>query len=157
MKAVLQKGFTLIELLVALVIAGLLIGVVALSLGVGNSSKSVLATAVDQLHQLTALGREQAIWSSQPMGLLLLPPEMKQPWRYQWLRFQGGEWLQTDEPTAAVSIEAGVVPQVMVEGEAVDHEQLQLAATKHRPLVVFYPTGEVSTFEVSFVMAERQQ
>ncbi len=80
-----QRGFTLLELLVVLVIAGILLGTVALNANPGD--RQVLQSEAQRIALLLQLARDEAIVRNQPIAF------EADDYRYRFLIRKNDSWL----------------------------------------------------------------
>lgn len=85
----LQRGFTLFELLATIIIIGIVVSLAALSIGDNQSERE--RRAADQLTELLALAREQALFSGEDLGILF--------WRhgYSFFRLEDNQWQSVEQ------------------------------------------------------------
>jgi len=122
-----EAGFTLIEILCVLVIIGVMTGIVAINMRVPNTDSRTLETDLLSRFRLSA---KEAIVSGHPQAFSVTETG------WQFMSYQDQNWLVhysrdfENNEQAALSVEEEVVtiPEDPV------------------PLIIFEPTGEVSTF-----------
>lgn len=84
-----QRGFTLFELLATVIIIGIVVSLAALSIGDNQSERE--HRAANQLAELLALAREQALFRGDDLGILF--------WRhgYSFFRLEDARWQGVDD------------------------------------------------------------
>jgi general secretion pathway protein H len=84
-----HRGFTLFELLATVIIIGIVVSLAALSIGDNQSQRE--RRAANQLTELLALAREQALFSGDDLGILF--------WRhgYSFFRLEDQQWQGVEE------------------------------------------------------------
>ena len=140
-----MQGFSLIELLVVLMIVGLMSSLVVVALpGSGSAGRPGEAQA-GQLAGLLRLGRAEAVVRATPMALMTQLAESDDASdSLHWLMWQGNQWI-------AAGMEPFQIPghtdfrwlkplrRQMNANHTLDNKV---------PDIVFYPTGEITDFEV---------
>lgn len=94
------SGFTLIEMLVMIAIAGIIVGLVSLSVGSGSRVEQMKAES-ERLYGMMQLSLEEAVLTSKPIGLKFTEDfEQGSPrFEYEWSTLQDGRWLVTQDDT----------------------------------------------------------
>ncbi|GAB1260897.1 pilus assembly FimT family protein [Aurantivibrio plasticivorans] len=160
-----ERGVTLIEMLVTMFIIALLSSFVILSINIEdpNDVKSQLEKQREQLLTFATLATDRAVLTGEPIGLLIMPPNEELSWRYVWMRYRGGIWVDAEEPLVGDSFPDNIELTLEVDGELVDFYKLaelikegqgnqfdsiddELQTQLPPPSIVFYPGGEVTNF-----------
>lgn len=159
-----QRGFSLIEIMVVLLVLGLGVSLVSLSVG-GNETARQLSDAAETFSGVAKLAADEAILGGEPIGLTIVPAVADQPWQYYWQRYRDGLWQPADEPLDSRDLSALIELELVLENQLVDWTQLPEPQLKKRinpltnteeeveellPLVVFYPSGEATAFDLTF-------
>jgi len=145
-----SAGFTLIEILAVVFLVGIVLGGVSVFITQDGTDKKMDKT-VERFVAISDHVSELAILGGEPIGLLLEPPAWRENpldegWRYRWQKMtpQGWDDLQ-DVP--AVELENVITLEVFIDQQEWTYEN----APKERvPLLAFYPSGEVTPFEIEF-------
>ncbi len=149
-----SSGFTLIEVLVVLMIIGIAVGGVSVFFtqdGPDEDLKKTIERFVvigDHISELAVLGGE-------PIGMLLEPPEWRENpldegWRYSWQRMTPEGWQELED---VLPVE---IPNVMELNVFIDEQEWKYedAPKELIPILAFYPSGEVTPFEIEFMHDE---
>jgi len=150
-----SKGFTLIEILAVVFIIGIGAAGVLVFIGQGGAEKRV-DDAVERFVGISEYMSELSILSGEPVGLLLEPPEwqdnpLDSGWRYRWQQMTSvGAWKDVEE-IEAVEFETTIELAVYVDETLWEYEN---APEERVPIVAFYPSGEVTPFEIEFTHEE---
>lgn len=170
-------GFSLIEMLVVLVIVGVIVGGATVSISAGGEKKA-LKNSVERLTAYTEHAKNLATLISKPVALLVLPPPWTEnPSESGWVYSLQTEidvpstasqalgrnrlgnldeeedneirspWENIDD-LPPVEIPQPIQLRITVEDNEWQWENL--SADNPQPIVVFYPTGEVTPFEIEF-------
>lgn len=138
-----QKGFTLLELLVVVFLIGLISGVAVLSVSSVDGGRR-LELEAQRIGHLFSLASQEAILQARPIGVVL----DNRGYRFliagvdEWVKLESAEPLANRELPTNWRLEqtrGGYVSSAASEGES---------ETKVVPHIVFYPTGQVSPFEL---------
>lgn len=144
----LAQGFTLIELLVVLMVIGVAAGVVALSLRIGGSSQ--LQEEMEHFLLSARFVSEQATLNQEIIGLFVEPgnPNARAmgQWCYQWQRFIDQSWQPASDYLDRRCLPEGLDLEILMEGEPYQYDP---RATTPTPVLVFYPSGEATPFELA--------
>lgn len=154
MKFRITKGFTLLEILVVLIIVGIIVSSVTAFVST-DSPAQVMDKAVDKFMVFSDHATETALISGETVGLIALPPQWRedsftQGWAYQWQKETAQGWVDMPE-LAPVEIPLEVELIILLEGKEWSWEK---APEIRLPIIAFYPSGEVTPFEIEFVHTE---
>ncbi len=149
-----SSGFTLIEVLVVLMIIGIAVGGVSVFFtqdGPDEDLKKTIERFVvigDHISELAVLGGE-------PIGMLLEPPEWRENpldegWRYSWQRMTPEGWQELED-VLPVEIPNAMELNVFIDEQEWKYED---APKELIPILAFYPSGEVTPFEIEFMHEE---
>ena len=153
MRAKYHAGFTLIEILTVMLLVGIVLGGVSVFFSQDGPDKKLQQT-VERFVVISDHISELAILGGEPIGLLMEPPEWRenpldQGWRYQWQRMRTSPtpgWVDVEE-VPPIEIENNIELLVFINDQEWEYEN---APEERVPLVAFYPSGEVSPFEIQF-------
>ncbi|MGQ9426930.1 type II secretion system minor pseudopilin GspH [Gilvimarinus sp. F26214L] len=153
------RGFSLIELLVVIFIIGLLIGTVSLSVNIGGSPEEQIETESQRLLEYSRLAEDRAVLTGEPIGLVLIEPDLEPGWRYRWQSYRGGVWVEAGPPLEAAQLPENLEVSLEVEGELVNFSRIEQREDDDEdepplPSIVFYPGGEVTPFQLTLFDAE---
>ncbi len=143
-------GFTLIEILTVVFLIGIVLGGVAVFITQDGVDQR-MDKAVERFVVISDHIAEIAILSGEPVGLLLEPPAWRENpldegWRYRWQKMTPQGWNDLEE-VPPVELENAIELQVYIDRQEWKYED----APKERvPLLAFYPSGEVTPFEIEF-------
>jgi general secretion pathway protein H len=143
-----QGGFTLLEIMVVILILGFALGVVSLSVGGDDGASAAHKEAEDFM--LTAnFVAEQTVLNSQIIGLFFEPrnaaDSIDVQWCYRWQQRRDNTWQEIS------SLPEHCLPTILqvemiVEDEPYEHDP---DLTPTPPVLVFYPSGESTPFELA--------
>lgn len=144
-------GFTLVELLVVLMIVGIAMAMVSLSLPTQDSGTQ----AEDETEDFMVSARfvsEQAVLNQQIIGLFLEPRSetgtTEQHWCYRWRRYQDQSWESVTEFLSERCLPEKLQLEVQVEGDEWEYDPREETPS---PVLVFYPSGEATPFEMALI------
>ena len=161
------QGFSLIEVMVVLLILGLGVSLVSFSVG-GNEAERQLSEAAEFFSARAKLAADEAVMGGEAIGLTIVPAVTDSPWQYYWQRYRDGSWQPLDEPLDMQELSPLIELEMVIEGQLVDWTQLPEPEIKRRrnpltdesveveeivPLAVYYPSGEATTFALTFASA----
>lgn len=148
-----SAGFTLIEILVVLMIVGIAVGGVSSFFTQGSPDQELNKT----LERFVVIGdhiADLAVLSGEPIGMYIEPPQWRdnpldEGWRYSWYKQTiDGPWAElADVP--AVEIDNKIELKIFIDQQEWDYQEEEKPKEVH-PILVFYPSGEVSPFEIEF-------
>ncbi len=148
------RGFTLIEMLTVVFLIGIAVGGVSVFITQDGPEKRT-NEAVEKFVVICEHVSELSILSGEPVGLLLEPPEWQEDpleagWRYSWKRRVNVEnaWVWMDL-TDVASVELEKQFRLRVTLDEIEWEYENSPKVKE-PIVAFYPSGEVTPFEIEF-------
>lgn len=135
-----MRGFTLLELLVVVLIIGILAGFAVLSVGDGGRGQR-LEQEARRLAALIELASEEAVLRAQEFGLSVTAQN------YRFLVLEGDDWQPPadDEVLRARPLPEGVALELVLEGRAVELEQVDAAPA---PQILLLSSGELTPFEL---------
>lgn len=150
-----QSGFTLIEILVVIMIVAIVAGASTAFMTMGGPKKE-MKDALEKFVVISEHVKELAILDGDSIGLVLEPREWRenpldQGWSYSWLRMTPQGW-QAIESVSAVEFPVDVELRVLIDDISWDYEKK--APEVKVPQVAFYPSGEVTPFEIEFTHEE---
>lgn len=155
-----SRGFTLIEVLVIVTLVGIVVGGVSVFI-TSDGPEAQLKKTVEKFVVVSGHIAELSVLSGEPIGMFLEPPEWRENpldegWRYSWQKqafigpSQLGEWQElADVPP--VEIENLIELRVYVDEQEWKYKD---APKELVPILVFYPSGEVTPFEIEFTHDE---
>jgi type II secretion system protein H len=154
-----DKGFTLIELLVAMAVMGLLVSLVTLSVG-GQGGRDALMSreltrVADALQARMQQASHEAVLRGEAVGLHILRDADQL--HLVWSRWYGGRWFADLPALADNALPTELQLDLSVDGMPVP---LMNALPQNRtpetalpvPALVFYPTGEASSFRLTLAL-----
>lgn len=146
-----SRGFTLVELLVVLMILGLAIGMASLSIN-REDSQTQAQQAMEDLLLEARFVSEQAVLNREVMALFLVPDmaerSLEQQWCYRWQRRRDDSWQSVSEALEQKCLPPELELEARVEGEAWQYDPRE---TTEQPVLVFYPSGEATSFELAMI------
>lgn len=147
-----QQGFTLIEILVVIMIVGIIAGSTTAFVSMGGPDRD-LKESIEKFVVYSDHIREMALLNGQPIGLQLEPPEWRdnpldQGWMFSFKQMapQGQGW-QAMADVPATEMPVGLRMRVLIDDLPWKYEK---APEIREPQIAFYPSGEVTPFEIEF-------
>lgn len=130
---------------------GLIFSVVLLNFGDDSPNKRT-QKVVEHFVIWSKFAAEMSVVSGEPIGLILEPPEWqedpdKNGWSYAWRKMTYQGW-QEIEALPAQAIERDILLGISLEEQLWTYRDD--APEIKEPIIVFYPTGEVTPFEIEF-------
>lgn len=150
----LQGGFTLLEIMVVILILGLSLGVVSLSVG-GDDGASATQKEAENFMLTANFVAEQTVLNSQIIGLFFEPRNsagsIDVQWCYRWQQRRDQSWQELSESLGEHCLSPQIKVEMIVEDEPYEHDP---DLTPTPPVLVFYPSGESTPFELAIFRAE---
>jgi general secretion pathway protein H len=151
-------GFSLIELLVVMVIIAVIAAGVSLAINPNGSSTKQINKQGDQLFAQMQYALDDALIRHSALGIVIEKDDDQIDFsrRYSWHRYNGDEWQKATEPLAGkYELAPSLVWEIEVEGNSLaDQLDDLLEDKKIRPDIVFYPSGEVTEFAITFTLSD---
>ncbi|ARD24260.1 MULTISPECIES: type II secretion system minor pseudopilin GspH [Shewanella] len=161
MKFTRQAGFTLLEVLLVALLMGLTAAAVTMTTSTAGPEQALTKTA-RQFIATTELVIEETILSGQFLGIVVEEDE------YQFVYYKDGKWepLTGDRQLAPQQMEEGVMMSLLLDGlplvqddeedeswfdEPLIDESKEDKKKNPEPQILLFPSGEMSTFELSFL------
>jgi general secretion pathway protein H len=142
------RGFTLIEIMVVVIIIGVIAGTVMLSLRIGGTSQ--LQEETEHFILSARFVSDQATLNREIIGLFVEPGGGASgaigQWCYEWQRFLDQNWQPASDYLDRHCLPEGLDLELLVEGEPYQYDP---RATTPTPVLVFYPSGEATPFELA--------
>lgn len=161
-----SQGFSLIELLVVMLIVATLAAGVAINIDPLGSSAQQINQQGDRLFAQMNYALDEALISNRALGLVIQPAEdeLESSTQYSWYRFSGidketrkKQWLKTEPPLGDHQLDEHLIWDIAVEEISVEDSLDQLLSEEEeeiRPIIAFYPSGEVTAFSLSISLSE---
>lgn len=150
-----QSGFTLIELMVVVLIMGLGLGLVALS--VGRDGSTMARDEAEQFMLRADFVAEQVVLNSEVIGLFVEPRDVinssDYQWCYRWQRLRNNSWEELSDALEERCLPSALQVEMVVENEPYEYDPEVDTPT---PVVVFYPSGESTVFELAIYDADQR-
>ncbi|VUD53585.1 hypothetical protein TDB9533_01864 [Thalassocella blandensis] len=145
-----NSGFTLIEILVVVMIVGIMAGATTAFVSTGGPKKE-MNTAIEKFVVISDHIQELALLDGEPIGLILEPREWRdnpldQGWLYRWQKMTAQGWQalpNVDQMEFPVEVDLRVIIDEMQWKHKKEPEIKE-------PILAFYPSGEVTPFEIEF-------
>ncbi|WP_144211887.1 type II secretion system minor pseudopilin GspH [Shewanella donghaensis] len=157
-----QSGFTLLEVLLVALLMGLAAAAVTMTTSTAGPEQALKKTA-RQFIAMTELVIEEAILSGQFLGIVVEEDE------YQFVYYKESKWhpVTQDRHLAPKQMEQGVTMSLLLDGlpltqededdeswfdEPLIEESKEDKKKNPEPQILLFPSGEMSTFELSFLL-----
>lgn len=146
-----QRGFTLLEILVVVMIIGIVVGGVSVFI-TNDDPRTIVRKDIEKFLTFCDHASDTAVIGGEPVGLLIEPPTWREglidpSWAYKWQKKSIQGWVDLPD-IPAVELSHNLELVVMLNGQEWEWKKLPEVRL---PLVAFYPTGEVSPFEIQFI------
>jgi general secretion pathway protein H len=145
-----QRGFSLIEILIVVFIIGLAVAAASLTVG-GDDGATLARKETEDFMLASRFVSEQAVLSSEIVGLFVEPRQQlgstELIWCYQWQRYRDGVWGDATSYLEQRCLPEQLQMEMIVEGEPYSYDPRKTTPT---PVLVFYPSGESTPFELAF-------
>ncbi len=152
-------GFSLIELLVVLVIIAVAAAGVSVVVNPQGSTAKQMNKQGDALYAQMQYALDEALFSDRPLGIVVQRDEttFTVSRQYHWYSHDGEQWQQTTAPLGEQQIASELSWQIEVEQLSLEQSlDALLEENKVRPVIVFYPSGEVTDFTVEIRLPDAQ-
>ena len=161
-----QGGFSLIELLVVLFIIATLAAGVSLAINPEGSSAQQINQQGDRLFAQMNYALDEALISHRALGIVIdqEPDDLQASTKYSWYRFAGidkdtrkKQWVPTEAPLGGHQLSQSLVWEVDIEDVSLEErldELLSEDKEEIRPVIAFYPSGEVTAFSIRISLSE---
>ncbi len=146
-----QRGFTLVEIMVVVMIIGFAVAMVSLSVG-GDDSASRAEENTEQFMLEARFVSEQTVLNQEIIGLFWEPRTpsgtTRQRWCYHWQQYRDQAWSPMGENLSGNCLPEDFEMEVRSEGEQWQYDPRQ---DPQRPVLVFYPSGEATPYEMAII------
>lgn len=164
-----QYGFSLIELLVVMLLISILAVGVTLAINPTGSTEKQLNTAGERLFAQMLFAQDEALMRDQASGIVFnrTDSELDLARDYEWQRYSfteddgdnkksAREWIKTIEPLGKHAIDTKFMWSIEIEDISIEEnlDRLLNEDDEPKPLVVFYPSGEISEFVITLVWSD---
>lgn len=153
------KGFSLIELMVVVLILAFAAAGVRTVFDPSGSLSKQMNTQGDTLFAQMQFALDEALFTLNPLGLVIeqdLESGLMST-QYQWYSHNGDTWVKREKPLAGGELKQSFAWQVNVEDEPLEEsldELLEEDEEKIKPQIAFYPSGEVTPFDIEIVASD---
>jgi general secretion pathway protein H len=143
----LQRGFTLLELLVVVFIIGVVAGMAVISTG-STGVDRLLEQEARRARVLFGLAAQEAVMQGRPLGVVVEP----QAYRFLVAGEEDWEAFQYSGPLRERRLLDGYRLDIAnsEQGGGMDYSRRQQEQESAVPQVLFFPTGEMNPFTLSF-------
>jgi len=143
-------GFSLVEMLVVLAIVSLLAGLATLVLGRADSNAS-LDNEIARLRAVSELASTHAILTGNPVALHVQSPQAEQEfWSVSWHEYKNASWVDARSELPVAQFPAATSIRIFVEGNELIPGETPFNEGAGEIAMIFYPTGEITPFEIHF-------
>ncbi|MFT7224330.1 MAG: prepilin-type N-terminal cleavage/methylation domain-containing protein [Cellvibrionaceae bacterium] len=153
------SGFSLIELLVVLLIIAMLAsGISQVVNPLGSTAKRINRQG-DQLWAQMQFALDDALVRYRALGIAVEGDEENPQSieKYRWVRYDGEKWLGTDLPLGGHRLDEGLTWSIEIEAVPLEAALDDLLASDEdtiKPVIVFYPSGEVTDFSLILKLSD---
>lgn len=148
-----QRGFTLLEIIIVVTIIGIVVG--GVSVFITNDDPVRLAKKdIEKFLTFADHASDTAVIGGETVGLILEPPAWREGfedpgWAYRWQKNTIQGWVDIEDiPIVEVSQNLELI--VLLNDQEWEWDKSQIPEIRV-PIAAFYPSGEVSPFEIQFV------
>ena len=148
-----QQGFTLIEIIIVVTIIGIIVG--GVSVFITNDDPVRLAKKdIEKFLTFADHASDTAVIGGETVGLVLDPPAWREGiedpgWAYKWQKNTIQGWVDIEAiPTVEISRNIELI--VLLNDQEWEWDKSQIPEIRI-PIAAFYPSGEVSPFEIQFI------
>lgn len=170
-----HDGFSLIELLIVMLLIGIFAVGVTLAINPTGSSEKQLNAIGEKLFAQMLYAQDEALVRDEAAGIVFNQSEFDLDIAndYEWRRYSFSDaqntaqndqrldensrrWLQTSDPLGAQSIDEKFTWSIEVEDISVEEnlDSLLNEDNEPQPLIVFYPSGEITEFALTIVWSD---
>lgn len=148
-----EKGFSLIELMVVVLILAFAAAGVRTVFDPSGSLSKQMNEQGDRLYAQMQFALDEALFTLNPLGLVIeqdLETGLLST-QYQWYSHNGDTWVKREKPLAGGELVETFVWQINIEDEPLEEsldELLEEDDEDVKPQIAFYPSGEVTPFEI---------
>jgi type II secretion system protein H len=164
-----QNGFSLIELLVVMLLISVFAVGMTLAINPAGSSQKQLNAAGEKLFAQMLYAQDEALVRGEALGIVFnrTDSNLHLANNYEWQRnaftvndrenkTNSRKWLKTSEPLGRHEIDKNYLWSLKVEDVSIEEnlDRLLNENDEPMPLVVFYPSGEMSEFTITLVWSD---
>ncbi|ODS24578.1 type II secretion system protein GspH [Candidatus Endobugula sertula] len=155
------KGFSLIELLIVLFMISILSGGVAIAISATSSPEKRLFETGERLFAQMNFALDEALMQQHLIGLHV-EVDAENGSTYSWHRYKNERWQALKEPLSSHHLTDEITLQISIEDsllESLLEKSLNEvdSAQEITPAIMFYPSSEVSDFELTLALKENNQ
>lgn len=141
------------------IIAMAAVGVTAVVNPEGATAKQINRQG-DTIFAQMQYALDEALFTDRPLGILIEQDEetLDMSTSYRWLRYNGTRWEATKEPLGSFELPEDFAWQIDVEEESLEDslDELLKEDEEIQPQLIFYPSGEVSDFNLELRMSDER-
>ena len=148
-----EGGFTLIEIMMVLLIIGISVSLVALSITV-DDRETALREETERLADTLRFAMDDAVFGGEILGFYLRPQRFSEEfantsrWQLGWLRRRDNQWFEEADVLGVRTLPEWMAVEMSIDAQPVDLVKQAANATELLPLVVVYPSGDITQFEL---------
>jgi len=154
------QGFSLIELMVVVLILAFAAAGIRNVINPNGSLAKQMNTQGDTLYAQMQYALDEALFTLNPLGLVieqdvdtgLLSNQ------YEWYAHNGDTWVKREKPLAGGELEESFAWQINIEDEPLEESLDDLLEEEEdtvKPQIAFYPSGEVTAFDIEIGLSEQ--
>lgn len=153
------KGFSLIELMVVVLILAFAAAGVRTVFDPNGSLSKQMNQQGDQLYAQMQYALDEALFTLNPLGLVINqdPETGLLTTEYEWYSHNGDTWVKREKPLAGGELKESFTWQINIEDEPLEEsldDLLEQEEEELKPQIAFYPSGEVTPFEIEIGPSE---
>ena len=154
-----SRGFSLIELMVVVLILAFAAAGVRTIINPNGSLSKQMNQQGETLFAQMQFALDEALFTLNPLGLVIKqdPETGLMSTQYQWYSYNGDEWVERKKTLVGGELDKAFAWQVNVEEEPLEEtldDLLEEDEDTIKPQIAFYPSGEVTPFDIEIGLSE---